>query len=580
MPESAPVDETQASEGLFRPTTAHGDYDAIVIGSGIGGLTAAALLARCEGKRVLVLERHFRVGGFTHTFSRPGGFSWDVGVHYVGAEVVLPGLPRDALKVATGGGLRWTRLPDPFERIVFPNFEFAIRARREAFAEDLTREFPAEAKSIQQWFTDVRQVAALAQDIVLRGVLPAPIPWIMSVVRQSSWRLAQLRTQDYIEQRFSDPRLRAIVGARWGDWGLPPSESAFLVHAVITNHYFDGAVYPVGSAASIAKAMTEVIAAAGGKVRVRAEVERILMRRGRAVGVRLCGGEEITAPWIISDAGARNTYLRLVPEDVHVPFRDTLRRLPGSSMVVLYLGLSRSPSELGAAGENYWLYNELDHRNMWDARARIGEGDVRHGYLSFPSAKDPEARGHTAEIGAAATPGAFAQFHRTSWMKRGDEYAAVKARIADGLLRLAERRLPGLTALVQHRELSTPLTSEHFTAHVGGEIYGIPWTPERVKFGWLSARSPIPGLCLTGADAAMLGVAGAAMGGMAAAARVAGLGVVRRMTKAAKAISDPVVVAPTPAVASRAALEGDSSSRALRNTGQEPPRGDAYCRSM
>src|SRR5512142_1370687 len=105
-----------------RRTTPRGDFDVVVIGSGIGGLMAAALLARLQGKRVLVLERHDRAGGFTHTFDRPGGLSWDVGVHYVGAEVVTPGVPRDAFRVATGGALAWTRMPDPFERLVFPGF--------------------------------------------------------------------------------------------------------------------------------------------------------------------------------------------------------------------------------------------------------------------------------------------------------------------------------------------------------------------------------------------------------------------------------------------------------------------------
>ena len=90
-------------------------WDAIVIGSGIGGLTAAALLARHAGKRVLVLERHYTAGGFTHTFRRPG-YEWDVGVHYVG-EVNDPNSPlRAAFDHLTEGRLQWNSMPDVYDR--------------------------------------------------------------------------------------------------------------------------------------------------------------------------------------------------------------------------------------------------------------------------------------------------------------------------------------------------------------------------------------------------------------------------------------------------------------------------------
>mgnify|MGYP002384237022 CR=1 FL=1 len=102
--------------GAMNDTT----HDVIVIGSGMGGLTTAALLARLHRRRVLVLERHYRAGGFTHTFSRPGGFSWDVGVHYVG-EVNVPGTMRDAAQVATGGQLAWAPMPEGFDVLRFLN---------------------------------------------------------------------------------------------------------------------------------------------------------------------------------------------------------------------------------------------------------------------------------------------------------------------------------------------------------------------------------------------------------------------------------------------------------------------------
>jgi phytoene dehydrogenase-like protein len=526
-----------------------GDFDVVVIGSGIGGLMAAALLARLEGKRVLVLERHYRAGGFTHTFDRPGGLSWDVGVHYVGAEVLAPGAPRDAFRVATGGALEWTRLPDPFERLVFPGFEFEIRAGRENFVADLTRAFPAEAASIRAWLADVDRVCALLPLQVVRAGVPGPIRWALDAATSGRARLANMRTGDYLARRFADPRLRAVVGARWGDHGLPPGESAFFSHAVITRHYLEGAVFPVGSAGRIAETMGRVVAAAGGEVRVRAEVERILVQGGRAVGVRLKGGEEIRAPHVISDAGARNTYLRLLPEDAPVPFRAALAaEPPGCAMVTLYLGLSASAATLGVRGENLWVHRGLDHDAAWAARGRVADGEVDVAYASFPSLKDPEARAHTAEIIAAVDAASFQRWGGTRWMRRGADYAAVKERIADALLAHVEPRLPGLRRLVTHRELSTPLSSGHFTNHPGGEVYGLPWVPGALRKPWRSARTPLRGLHLAGADAMFLGVVGAGMGGVAAAARVAGPALMVKLARAAKALG-AAAPAGTPAAA-------------------------------
>ncbi len=519
------------------------DFDAVVIGSGMGGLTAAALLARLHGMKVLVLERHFKAGGFTHTFSRPGGWHWDVGVHYVG-QVEEPGRARDVLQVVTGGGLRWTRMADPFERLVFPGFEFAIRSGKERFLADLAAAFPAEERALRRYLRDLERAASWTGVMGARGVAPAPIGWAMAAALRGRRALVTRTTRSYLDERFRDPRLKAVLGARWGDYGLPPAESAFLAHAVITSHYMEGAYYPEGTAARIAETAIPVVESAGGEVRVRAEVERILLRDGRAAGVRLRGGEEILAPRVVSDAGARNTFLRLLPPEAPVPFRSRLERIqPGLAHVSLYLGLSSSPAALGVHGENFWIHDDLDHDAMWARRGSVLEGTIPHVYLSFPSLKDPAARAHTAEIVTAVDAAAFSRWAGTRWMKRGPDYRALKERIADGLLAAVERRLPGFGSLVAYRELSTPLTTEHFSGHPGGEIYGIPFTPERVGMT-LGPRTPVPGLFLTGADALMLGVFGTLMSGLMCAAAVAGMSTfgrlaaeARRMTREAPAPS-------------------------------------------
>jgi phytoene dehydrogenase-like protein len=513
------------------------DADVVVVGSGMGGLAAAALLARLHGRRALVLERHWRSGGFTHTFSRPGGWSWDVGVHYVG-EMGKPGLPRDAMRVVTGGAVRWNRMPETFERLVFPDFEFAIRAGAERFREDLRDTFPGEAPAIDRYLRDVRRAQAYTAILGLRGIAPAPVAGAARLVFAGRRRLALRTTRDWLESNVRDLRLRGVLGARWGDYGLPPGQSAFLMHAVIAGHYLEGGFYPEGSAARIAEAATKVIEAAGGGVRVRAEVERILVERGRAAGVRLASGEEIRAPVVISDAGARNTFLRLLPKDVPLRFRDRLRDTgPSMAALTLYLGLSRSPAELGIRGENFWIHGGLDQDELWERRNAVLDGDVAQAYVSFPSLKDPGACRHTAEIITGVDGEAFRRWAGTAWKRRGEEYEALKARIGGALLDAAERRIPGLRDLVAYQELSTPLSSAGFTGHPAGEIYGLPVTPDRFRQSWLQPRTPVPGLFLTGADAMTPGVMGALMGGLLCTAAVAGPVTLRRVAAEARRIA-------------------------------------------
>lgn len=517
---------------------ARGDVDAIVVGSGMGGLTAAGLLARLAGKRVLVLERHWRAGGFTHTFERRGGYRWDVGLHYVG-DLSRRSLEADVFRVATGGAIRWTRMADPFERLSFPGLEFGIRSGREAFLEDLSRAFPGEADGARAFLDDVSRATSYLGVLAMRSLAPRPVARAAEALRWRLRRLALSTTREVLERRVRSPGLRAILGSRWGDYGLPPAQSAFAAHAMIVAHYFRGGFYPVGSAAVIAEGARGVVEAAGGEVRVRAPVERILVREGRAAGVRLEGGEEIAAPLVISDAGARNTYLRLLGPEVPVPFRDELRRIPPSaSVATLYLGLSRSPESLGVSGENFWIHDSLDHDDMAARAEGILEGRPPHVYLSFPSMKDPQARAHTAEIIAPLDGSALSRWAGTAWKRRGAEYEALKERIADGLLAAVERRLPGFGSLVAYRELSTPLSSEGFTAHPGGEIYGLPLTPARFRLPWLGARTPVPGLFLAGADALSLGIVGAMMGGAMSAASSEGLALMRRIRQEAGRLSD------------------------------------------
>jgi phytoene dehydrogenase-like protein len=497
-------------------------FDAIVIGSGIGGLAAASLLARVGGKRVLVLERHFKPGGFTHTFQRRA-WSFDVGLHYVG-ELQEWSQPRRLLDLASGGALAWTKLPSRFERFVYPELTFEVPDDPARYREALAEAFPAERDGVRRWFDAIESAAGWAGRHFVGKALPRPA----AALAELPGRAAALRTTgEVLGETFRDPLLRAVAASQWADYGLPPSRSAFAMHAVVARSYLRGAWYPAGGAGEIARTFLAQVEAAGGECRVNHEALEILVERGRAAGVRASarrGGrdDELTfhAPLVVSDAGAAATYGRLLPGTSTPPSASP--RL-GTSHVSVYLGLSRSPAELGFRGENNWFFELTDHDAAFAGGTReLLRSRALSAYLSFPSLKDPRARAHTAELVAVADAAPFARWRALPWRRRGEEYERVKARIAEALLGLVERHHPGFRELVAYQEVSTPLTVEHFTAHPGGRIYGAPATPERMRDPRLGVRTPVKGLYLAGADAMSLGIMGAFMGGVLAAGAALG----------------------------------------------------------
>ena len=507
-------------------------YDVIVIGSGIGGLTTAGLLARAAGKRVLVLERHTEPGGLTHTFRRDGA-SWDVGVHYIGQ--LGPGSQgRAYFDYLSGGELEWNRMPDAYDRFVYPGVDLRVSSDPVRYERDLVAAFPQEARAIHRYFQDIRRVTRWVTLGFIQGMVPGPAASLLSAAQRLGGRRATQTTKAYLDAHFRSPRLKAVLASQWGDYGLPPSRSAFAVHALIVSHYLEGAWFPRGGSARIARTFEKGIEQAGGAVRVGQEVTEILTENGTAVGVRVMDhrGAQVRervyrAPVIVSAIGASNTFNRLLPTFGEIgrrtePARRTLEHLgTGTSAVTVFLRLREDPRSIGIDGGNIWVNRDLDHERAQRFSDSLLEGHPHDVFVSFPSLKSGE-NPHTAELISFCEAKAFHQWAEHPQGKRGPAYSALKERIAQGMLELAESAAPGLTKLVDYVETSTPLTYEHYTAHPAGAFYGPPATPLRFRSRPLGPRTAVAGLFLSGQDVGSTGIMGAMMGGVAAASQILG----------------------------------------------------------
>lgn len=508
-------------------------YDAIVIGSGIGGLAAAAALAKLNNRRVLVLERHFQPGGQTHAFTRHGRWHFDVGLHYVGQ--MAPGAAtRKVMDFITGGRLAWNRLPEALEKFIYPDFTFTVRADPQHYEDDLAALFPAERSALRRYFRDVRKAAFWYGFRHTANGFPPPVKLAARGAYALFGGLARMTTKEYLDRHFSDARLKALLASQWPDYGLPPSQSAFGMHGMLVTHYLKGAWYPEGGAGRIAAGIIPEIERAGGRVRTGVNVTRIIVKDGAATGVAAIvdGVEEsFHAPLVISDAGAVNTYCSLLPPDVPIPFRAALAAFPtGCSALVLYLCFKESPARLGFDGGNTWVYESYDHGEMFAANSG-GNGPMMY-FLSFPSLKDPKATAHTGEVLIPANYDEWKRWAGRGWRKRDKEYYAFKEALAKKLLAKVDARFPGLKDLVAHYDVSSPLTMAHFQGNARGAFYGIPCVPHRPLQPWSGNRTPVKNLYLAGSDVMSPGIVGAMMGGvMAAAATEGATGMMKVMGK-------------------------------------------------
>lgn len=499
-------------------------WDAIVIGSGIGGMASAAALAK-YGRKVLLLEQHYVPGGFTHTFERKG-FSWDVGVHCVG-EMRDRDVPGKLLKWLTDGGLKMASMGPVYETFHFPgDFKITFPDTWRQFKEQLIERFPNEKPAVEAYFELVWKVSNSAKMFFARRVLPEWMDRAADKLAPDSKKWWRVTTAEVLDGITKDEKLKTVLTGQWGYYGSTPKNSCFAIHALVVRHFWNGGYYPVGGSSSIAENLLKTVADAGGTTVVRASVAEVLVRGGKAIGVKLDDGREFFAKNVISAIGAKATAQHLLPQDFRASAwaKDIAGLNQSPPHVCLYLGFEGDIEKAGATRSNQWFFESWSSEDAsWDVCDPKSEAPVL--YLSFPSLKDPnhnpgEKLRHTGEVVTFVPWDAFERWSETRRGKRAADYRDFKKDIEERMLAQAKRHKPELFKHLVYHELSTPLSTTFFTRAPMGAIYGLEATPKRFLNSRLRTRTPIKNFYLSGGDVATLGVMGALMGGVLAAGTI------------------------------------------------------------
>ncbi len=466
------------------------DFDVVVVGAGLGGLSAATLMARA-GKRVLLLERHNVPGGYATSFVR-GRFEFEISLH----ELSGVGNEQDqgpVLKLLNGCGVaeRVEFLPiQEFYRSVFPDLDITIPLGRENFEAVLCDRFPGEAEGIRRFSSIMfkfAEEALKANRLGMKAVMqnPGEFPTLMANFGKS---LSQV-----LNPEVKDQRARAVLGQIWGYFCQPPAKLSFTIYALgVVSYLKFGPSHIKGKSQALSQAFVNVIEECGSEVWLNNGAKRILTEGGRVRGVLADDNTEIHCPYVVSNANPVTTCLDLIgPENVPDYY---LRRLgaatAGASTFNVYLGLDCPVEALGLKVHENFVNADYDLDGQFE-RLKQGlhvepTGTVVTAYnVADPDFSPPGSS--SVVLTLISLP--------DHWLKLSpSEYVAAKNEVADKVIRLAERVVPGLRDHIEVMEVATPLTNMRYTANPGGSIIGFNETFQGTGLNRMPVRGPLDGL--------------------------------------------------------------------------------------
>jgi len=490
-------------------------YDVIVIGSGIGGLTAASLLAK-SGKSVLVIEAHDRPGGYAHGFNRKR-YHFDSGVHltsgcgkrgYQGGQVIYK------LMNALGIAAQIEFVPvNPFSQACYPDFTVSLPTTIDDFVSTLGQFFPDEVYGLRNLLDlclQITEEVAKADEVMADSGLFAQIEEKLPAFNQ----YRKFTLTEVCQHFINDPKLLSLFATNWPYLGLPPSQVSFVYWAAMLIGYLvDGAYYCKGGFQKYANALVQGLRQNNGAIVYKTWVKKVEIEKQQVRGIVTDSGRQIGADVVISNADMRQTIFNLVGIE-HFPKRylQRLDRMRHSlSIFAVYIATDLPIHEMRFAQEAF-CYQSQDHEENF---ATIERGEISFISITMPTLTDNSLAPEGEHVLMLTTLLPYQTC--TAWKQ-------LKPVVVEQMLDRAECYIPGLKEHLLFVDAGSPETMRRYTQNYQGAAYGWDVTPDQIGPGRMSNRSPVPGLYFAGHwTTPGGGVYGVSVSGMQTAQQILGI---------------------------------------------------------
>lgn len=448
----------------------------VVIGSGIGGLTTGAFLAK-QGMRVTVIEKHYQIGGYAHNFSRKG-FTWEAAVHTV--PLSDKGVVRSILAQLGINDKIETVSHHEMYRVSSPDGEFVMPAEKEDVKKYLYETFPEEKKGLDAFFVDMEEVydnMFTLFEPVKRGYNDKDPDFAAKFQAKSFQR--------YLDETFATDRLKNFIGGQWPFVAITPEKGACLFMSMLfATHYFNGSHTIRGGFAKLADALASVIVDAGGEVVVREAVQSIRCKGKSATLVETSSGKKYEADLVVSNIAPQSLHADIIEESARS--KRWLRRLntlePSLSSVIVYLGMKEGFEKL-IQGNVICHYSDANCEAVYDYTL-AGE-EYKEDYLVLLNPVESIAK-------PVLTALTFSKYDGV------DDWKSAKLRISEKIMHKMEQVYPGISDYIEYVEVGSPTTFERYTDNYKGAIYGFENTCDKFKESKMPYKTHIKNLYQTG----------------------------------------------------------------------------------
>lgn len=482
-------------------------YDIIIIGSGLGGLECGAILSK-EGYNVCVLEKNELFGGCFQTYRRKGHLL-DTGIHYIGSLDEGQVMNQFFRYVGIMDHLKVRKLDEnAFDKIFYKNRVYDYAMGYERFIDTLCQSFPHEKENLRQYTTLLKEVGNLISvDNLKKGIIST-----------EGMKFFNTSAAGMIDKITTNPDLQSVLAGSALLYGGLREHSNFYEHAMINNSYIQRAYRFIDGSMQVASEMINVIRTHGGTVLNNSEVTRIIVENNQAAGVEINRAERIESKYIISNVHPKQTLTLLDKtrciKNAYISRINSLENTYG--IFTLYLIMKEKSYPY--LNQNLYLHGDND---VWYDKK------VNMGYTTncMISTQASSRNSDYADVISILTPmyiDELSAWQNTLPEQRGEDYKTFKMEKARQLLEFIKSHGIDFTDHIETMYTTTPLSYRDFTGTCDGSAYGIIKDYKCPQIGFVSTRSRLGNLFLTGQNLNVHGALGVTLTAMLTCAEFVG----------------------------------------------------------